>query len=72
MKMAKFFSVMKSLQIDLGGFNEKMSGQSKPEDDIMKAESEAMAALMKEFFEKCCLAKKMENILVDVLSRPMK
>ena len=72
LKLAKFYCVTKTLEIELGGANEKISGKCKPNEDVKSAEGEATEILLKEFFEKCCLSKKMGNILVDVLSRPIK
>ena len=71
-KLQKYYSVTKTLEIELGGANEKISGKCKPNEDVKSAEGEATEILLKEFFEKCCLSKKMGNILVDVLSRPIK
>ena len=72
LKLAKFYCVTKTLEIELGGANEKISGKCKPHVDVKSAEREATELLLKEFFEKCCLSKKMGNILVDVLNRPIK
>ena len=74
MKMLKFVKVGKTLEIELGGVKETFSEQSSTvaQEDIKKAEEEATVLLLKKFFEKCCRSKKMGNILVDVLSRPIK
>ena len=71
LKMTSKVNVSKSLEIELGGVTEKIS-ESSIQEDIKKAEDEATEAFLKIFFEKCCNSKKMENILVDVLSRPIK
>ena len=68
----QFYSVTKTLEIELGGAYEKISGKCKPHENAKSAEEEATEILVKEFFEKSCLSKKMGNILVDVLSRPIK
>ena len=71
LKMTSKVNVSKSLEIELGGVKEKIS-ESSIKEDIKKAEEEATEALLRKFFENCCSSKKMGNILVDVLSRPIK